>query len=219
MGRTGVRGAVVRSLQAGFTLLELILVVAVIGLVVSLISIRSGTFDYWKEESAIRKLSETLVLLHNQAVMDQAFYRIEFDLKEGSYRVGVMRSEADVAQNQTGFNLPILTLELAALLSPSMSGESTMIPPPSYPSLAVPSLLPSTLAFRDIGTPRGTVQRDDNSENPFLIFSPRGFSEFGVIHLITSDERQVTILVNPWTGLAEVYREYKEFQWNLGKKK
>jgi prepilin-type N-terminal cleavage/methylation domain-containing protein len=205
------------ALQRGFTLLELILVIAVLGLVISLVSFRSGAFDYWKEETAIRKLSETLVLLHSQAVMDQSFYRIEFNLKEGAYKVGVMRSEADVAQNQTGINLPILTLELAALLSPSMTGDSTMIPPPSFPSLAEPQYLPSTLQFRDIGTPRGTTLRDDNRENPFLIFSPRGFSEFGVVHLTTIDGREVTILVNPWTGLAEVFREYKEFQWNLGK--
>jgi hypothetical protein len=31
-----------------------------------------------------------------------------------------------------------------------------------------------------------------------------------------SDGRQSTILVNPWTGLAEVYNAYKEFQWTLG---
>ncbi len=206
-------------LQRGFTLIELILVVAVIGLLTTLVSLRSGAFDYWKEEAAIRKLSETLVFLHSQSVMDQAFYRMEFDLQKGLYRVGVMRSEADVASGQQGINLPYLSLELAALLSPSMDGESTMIPPPSFPSLAEPTALPPSLAFRDISTPRGNIKHDDKTDNPFLIFSPRGFSEFAVIHLVTIDNRQVTILVNPWTGLAEVYREYKEFQWNLGKKK
>jgi prepilin-type N-terminal cleavage/methylation domain-containing protein len=208
-----------RHKAQGFTLLELILVVAVLGLVLSLISLRSGAFDFYKEETAIRKLSETIVLLHTQAVMDQAFYRMEFDLEKSAYRVGVMRVEADApAAAATGVNLPVLSLELAALLSPSMDGDATMIPPPSFPSLAEPQYLPQSLIFTDIVTPRGKTRRDDNREYPFLVFSPRGFSEFGVVHLATADNRQMTILVNPWTGLAELFREYKEFQWTLGRR-
>jgi hypothetical protein len=94
-----------------------------------------------------------------------------------------------------------------------------MIPPPSFPSLAEPTELPPTIAFEDIVTPRGKVTPDDKRENPFLLFSPRGASEFGVIHLATADNRHVTILVNPWTGVAEVFPEYKDFQWTLGKEK
>ena len=64
----------------GFTLLELLLVVAIIGISMGILTVRFGGLDAWNERSAIRKLSETLVLLNNQAVMDQAYYRLEFDL-------------------------------------------------------------------------------------------------------------------------------------------
>jgi hypothetical protein len=159
------------------------------------------------------------VFLNNQAVMDQAFYRVEFDLEHNSYRVGVMRVEDRVSTNQTGVNVAPLKLELAALLSPSLDGDTTMIPPPSFPSLAEPTQLPSTMIFEDIVTPRGKVTPDDKRDNPFLLFSPRGASEFGVIHLAMADSSHVTILVNPWTGVAEVFREYRDFQWTLGKEK
>jgi hypothetical protein len=164
-------------------------------------------------------LSELVVFLNNQAVMDQAFYRLEFDLEKSSYRVGVMRVEDSLSTNPTGINIPPIKLELAAILSPSLDGDTTMIPPPSFPSLAEPTQLPGTMIFEDIVTPRGKVVRDDKRDNPFLLFSPRGTSEFGVIHLATADNQHVTILVNPWTGVAEVFREYKDFEWTLGKEK
>jgi len=198
-------------------LIELILVITVMGLIMGLVSLRLGAFNFWKEEAALRRMAETMVLLHNQAVMDQAYYRVEFDLEKNSYRVGTMRTDDSSALSAGPVNLPILSMELASLLSPSLSGETTMIPPPSFPSLAEPTILPGEMVFEDIVTPRGKTRRDDKQENPFLLFSPRGFSEFGVIHLTMGGNKPVTVLVNPWTGLAEVYREYKEFKWTLGK--
>lgn len=205
--------------ERGFTLMELVLVIVIIGLMLSVMVMRLGTFDFWKEQSTVRKLSELVVFLNNQAVMDQAFYRLEFDLEARSYRVGVMRVEDSLSTNPSGVNLSPLKLELAAIQSPSIDGDTTMIPPPSFPSLAEPTELPGTLFFEDIVTPRGKVTPDDKRENPFLLFSPRGASEFGVIHLATTTNEHFTILVNPWTGVAEVFREYKDFQWTLGKEK
>lgn len=205
--------------ERAFTLIELILVVAVIGLLLTLVSLRTGAFDYWKEENAIRRLSETLVLLNTQAVMDQSFFRVEFDLQNRSYRVGVMRADTTSTTASTTVGLSPLSIELAELLSPDIGSSATMIPPPSFPSLAEPQSLPSTLAFQDIVTPRGKSAPGDSRENPFLIFSPKGTSEFGVIHLVTADQRPVTIFINPWTGLTEQYRTYKDFQWTLKREK
>lgn len=209
---TGIR-------QRGFTLVELVLVILIIGLSMSLLSRRLGVLDFWREQTAIRKLSETIVLLNTQAVIDQAFYRLEFDLQKNEYRVGVMRPEDTITANANGVNLPPLALELAALLSPAIANGSTMIPPPSIPSLAQPTKLPGNLTFVDVVTPRGKAKGGDSRENPFLMFSPRGFSEFGVIHLSSGGKYPVTIFSNPWTGLAETFREYKEFEWTLGKQK
>ena len=208
-----------RKHERGFTLVELVLVILIIGLSMGLISVRLGVLDFWREQTALRKLSETIVLLNTQAVMDQAFYRMEFDLEKNQYSVGVMRPEDTITQTANGVNLPPLALELAALLSPAIADGSTMIPPPSIPSLAQPTTLPGRLVFLDIVTPRGKTARGDSRENPFLMFSPRGFSEFGVIHLSSGENSAVTILSNPWTGLAEIFREYKDFEWTLGKQK
>jgi len=204
-------------LQRGFTLIELVLVIAIMGLMIGIFSVRLSDINFWKEEAALRKLSELVIFLNNQAVMDQSFYRIEFDLDNRQYRVGVVKNESAIMEARSGVNLPPLQLELSAMLSPDMGDESTIIPPPSYPSLAEPTTLPGAMEFLDVMTPRGKVAAGDNRDNPYLIFSPRGTSEFGVIHVALGPGHPVTILVNPWTGMAEVYREYKEFQWNLGR--
>mgnify|MGYP006271014941 CR=1 FL=1 len=208
-----------KLLQRGFTLIELVLVIAIMGLMIGIFSVRLSDINFWKEEAALKKLGELVVFLNNQSVMDQSFYRIEFDLDNRQYRVGVVKNESSITQNQSGVNLPPLQLELSAMLSPDMGDESTVIPPPAYPSLAEPTTFPGAMQFLDVMTPRGKVAVGDKRENPYLIFSPRGTSEFGVIHLALGPGNPVTILVNPWTGMAEVFREYKEFEWTLGRRK
>ena len=149
--------------EKGFTIAELVLVIIIIGLAVGLLSTRLGVVDAWRENAAFKKLSDTVVFINNQAVMDQVYYRMEFDLEKRQYRIGVMRPDDTIASNPSGVNLPPLQLELANLLSPSAKGDVTMIPPPSLPSLAEPVQLPGEMYFEDIVTPRGKVKADRKS--------------------------------------------------------
>jgi hypothetical protein len=93
-----------------------------------------------------------------------------------------------------------------------------MIPPPSIPSLAQPTKLPGQLRLLDVVTRRGKAQRGEGRNNPYLLFYPSGFSDFGVIHISTGEDSSLTIFSNPWTGVAEVYDGYKEFKWTLGRR-
>ena len=206
------------STQRGFTVAELVLVIIIIGLAVGLVSTRLGVVDTWRESAAFRKLADTIVFINNQAVMDQVYYRMEFDLENRRYRIGVVRPDDSLDLNLSGVNLPPLQLELANLLSPNAGGDTTVIPPPSLPSLAEPIQLPGEMYFEDVVTPRGKVKAGDKRKNPFLLFSPRNASEFGVIHVTMGNGMQKTILVNPWTGLAEVFNEYKDYQYTFNQK-
>jgi prepilin-type N-terminal cleavage/methylation domain-containing protein len=203
--------------ERAFTLIELVLVITIMGLMIGIFSVRLSDINFWKEEAALRKLQDLVVYLNNAAVMDQSFYRLEFDLENRQYRVHeVKNGKGDIASS-SGVNIPTLQLELSEMLSPDMGSEGTLIPPRYMSSLAEPTTLPGAMEFLDVMDPRGKVVTGDNRENPYLIFSPRGTSEFGVIHLALGPGKPVTILVNPWTGMAEVYREYKEFKWNLSR--
>jgi hypothetical protein len=90
-----------------------------------------------------------------------------------------------------------------------------MIPPPLFPSLAKPVPFPEGVTLTDVRTMRGMKTEG----TPYVHFSPRGFSEFCVIHLRLQNGSELTILVNPFTGLTEIYREYKDFEWTYGHQK
>lgn len=205
-----------KYLSAGFTLIELAIVVLIIGGLGALVAARTNTFSYWKEEGYIRNLSETINFLHYQAVVDQALYRMEFDFETSSYVIGILRPEEENEELQElGSEVGNLSFELAAFLNPGVQGAATFIPPPSMPSLAKPVPPPEGIQFTEIRTMRGK----ETDGKPFIMFSPRGFSEFAVVHLQLSTGEPITILVNPFTGLTSIIREYKDFTWTYGRDK
>jgi len=211
-------------LSAGFTLIELVLVVTIIGVVSGFAAYSFGTFSFWKDEGFVRKLSELVVFLHHQAIADQAFYRLNINFGTGSsapfYTVGAMRPEEDVdstLKSACSSEAGSLSCELASVLSPSLGITQTEIPPPSFPSLGERVYFPDGVSIVDVRTMRGKATPADGGSS-FVMFSPRGFSEFAVFHLKLSGGAPVTILVNPFTGNTEIYREYKDFEWTHGKK-
>jgi hypothetical protein len=198
-----------------------VLVIVIIGLVFGVVGLRSGSFDFWKEEGFIRRITETLNFLHHQAVIDQAFYRMDFDLRKNTYRVRVVRTEEhddEERLSEIAADAGSLSLELAAFLNPSMGRSQTLIPPPTLPSLADAQEFPSGMKIEDIRSMRGKFTPSED-ESAYIVFSPRGFSEFAVLHFRLSTGQPVTILVNPFTGLTEIYREYKDFEWTYGRTK
>jgi type II secretory pathway pseudopilin PulG len=200
-------------------LIEIVVVVLIISAATMLLLVNFGAFSYWREEGFIRKLNETVQFLHRQAVTDRAFYRLELDLDENRYRVDVVRPDSDIDESlaEIAEGAGNLTLELASFLNPSIGEEATLIPPPSMPSLAEPVRLPPGMTFRDVRTVRG-VRTPEMGGKSFVLFSPRGYSEFAVIHLRTSGERDITILINPFTGLTELFRDYRDFEWTYNKR-
>jgi len=168
--------------RPGFTLIELAIVITIVGLVFALPITRRSTTQYWQEEGMIRRLSETIVMLHRQAVIDNVFYRLEFDLSQehGAYRVGeLVAEEVETrgleALSSAGSGAGFLSVQLSAFLNPSAGRFQNMIPPRSFPSLANPVRLARGTYFADIVTMRGRILPRDGV-TPYVIFSPRGFS-------------------------------------------
>ena len=196
--------------SAGFTLIELILVIAIVGIAAGITVFRLGTFTYWSEQAFLRRLSETITFLHYQTVADQSFYILDLDFAQNSYSVGVLKSEdsslaelADLAVEAGS-----LSLELAATLSPSIGTEQTIIPPPTYPSLAEPVKLPHETRLVRARTMRGIIEKD----HAYVFFSPRRFSEFALIQVQLSSGQIVTIKINPFTGNSEIVGEAMDYE-------
>jgi hypothetical protein len=180
-----------------------------------------------------------MTFLHHRAVADGVHYRMDFHMSDsgecyedtGKYCIRIWEVVAQ-QQNysnvqgllQAGASVGILSLELAVRLHPSTGTYQNLVEPRNFPSLAKPIYLPAGSFFEDVRTMRGKhTPRESAEQMPYILFSPRGFSEFAVVHLSfglnDQEPQQITILVNPFTGLAEVYREYKDFEWTYGRQK
>ena len=204
----------------GFTLLEIVVVIVLLGLLASMLfRSRLNSFRYWEQEGAIRRLSEVIAFLYSQSVTDGNTYRLEFDFESDpqTYRIGQIAEDsfADTLTNSANTGLSPLTIKINNYLNPKMATYYSMFPPEDIPSLRDPIELPQGVYIEDVRTVRGLHTSSSDEEKPFMIFFPRGFAEFCVIHLKLEREEDafVTILVNPYTGVADVFREYKDFKW------
>jgi prepilin-type N-terminal cleavage/methylation domain-containing protein len=202
----------------GFTLVEVVVVITIIAVGFVLAGVSLGGFSYFARENFFRRLLTTVEFLHHQAIADQAFYKIEFNFDSQSYRVGAVRPDdvtnENLAQNA---NLAVgaLTLELADFLNPYVGNENTLIPPPSFPSLANPQAFPKDVSIEQVKT-AGGIKNLTQGGTASLLFSPRGFSEFGVLHFTVAGDKQWTMVINPFSGNPSLFREYKDFEWTYG---
>lgn len=206
----------------GFTLIELVVVLSLIGMLTAFATWRLGSFAYWREESFIRRFSETIVFLHHQAVFDQIYYALEIDLqkeKHPVYRIGVLNPEYTTpASGAAPTSGTALSQELSLFLNPTLGDGQTLTPSTTFPSLANPVEFPDGMYIEDIRTMRGKHRASEGGK-VYVMFSQRGFSEFAVFHLRTSQGAPITILVNPFTGTTDIIRDYKDFEWSYGRKK
>lgn len=205
----------------GFTLIEIVIVFGILGVLTLFIGRSTGSFQFWRDESFLRILRERIEFLHYRAVSDQLYYQMEISLKSNRYRIGVLREEGDVNRNvqvSSEENLGELSVELATYLNPSLANGGTLIPPPSFPSLAEWVALPMGSQIDAVRTRQRQVDRN-TKQSVFLVFYPRGFSEFAVIHLTLASRGPVTLVVNPFTGLTQFYPGHRDFRWTYGKSK
>ena len=189
----------------------------------TMVAIRGGSYDHWKQEAAIKEFRDLLFFLHHQAIIDQSFYKIEIDLEKNAYRVGLLKPESQVNESINAISnagVGTLTLELNDFMNPILGDEQTLIPPPSYPSLFEPVKLPDTLTFEAIKTNRAEWFREDGEIADILI-SPKGYSEFAVIKFARRNQNDdensngqiVSFLINPYTGYVDSYANERDFEW------
>ncbi len=73
--------------QRGLTLVELVVVVALIGLLAAFSVGRIDSIDIWKQKGDIRKFVDTLEFLVAESVIKKHAYRVVIDLDDNSYYV------------------------------------------------------------------------------------------------------------------------------------
>jgi len=75
-----------RGLDPGFTLIELAVVLAIIGLIAALVFPRLGSLGSGSLRSAARRIEGSITLGYNLSIMEKTNYRIAFDLDQQCFR-------------------------------------------------------------------------------------------------------------------------------------
>jgi prepilin-type N-terminal cleavage/methylation domain-containing protein len=95
--------------QAGVTLLELIVVMAILSLMLGLVAPRFGTWmDNWKLRSAAERIAQTLRDLRTRAIYEQRYYVVEIGPAEGqASAVSRVRTIEPVSGQVREYTLPV----------------------------------------------------------------------------------------------------------------
>jgi len=218
--------------DSAFTLLEVAVVILILGVVYATLIPHFPSVEYWKEEDMLKKLSETISFLHRQAVNDGVYYTIQFDLNgtvldgcsgHSCYKVGEVEAHGSTSQegedSTETSKTSSLTKELLAYLNPLMGNIENFKEPQNFPSLGTPTVFEEGTRIVEIKTMRGVFYPNAGDDLPYIVFSPRSFSEFAVIHIqLNNENNKVTLLVNPFSGLTEIYRgdKFRDFEWTYG---
>jgi general secretion pathway protein H len=75
----------------GFTLVELVVTLAVIGLAAALVAPRVGALGGWRVEAAAGRLADALTLAREAAVLGGRPVRVEIDRARGAWSAGAVR--------------------------------------------------------------------------------------------------------------------------------
>lgn len=84
----GNRAQPLRSQEAGVTLLELVIVLAILGLAVSLVAPRFGAWsEEWTLRSAAERVAQTFRYARTRALFEQSYYVVEIDPETHGVRI------------------------------------------------------------------------------------------------------------------------------------
>lgn len=173
---------------AGFTLLELSVVIFILGLLVTLALPRFGSIGRARLEASAKRLASLVRYLGSEAAFKSQLYRLHYDLDEHTYWVSVFAA----GQNQQNQQNQI-----------DQQARAEFIDDPD--PLAQPVRLPPTISFADVRVPGiGRVSRG----NVYTHFYPQGYTDPTVIHLRDQEARVMTVSIPPLIGEVGVFEGY-----------
>ena len=165
---------------AGFTLVELTLVILVIGIVGALVLPRfGGLLDRQQARRTVNVLRGMVRQLHAKAALTKRVYRLTFDLDGQRVTVCYLQS------------LPPAESACVAESSREMRGY----------------VMPQAVRLLDVVASSGEKIREGTAVTHF---HPTGLAEPSVVHLQTPDEAHVTLFIEPLAGRVKVVPGYAE---------
>jgi len=186
--RRAKRRPAARSRRVGFSLVELLIVVAVMAVLTGLLLPRSESTAYDQLRSAAHIVRTDLAYAQSLAVANNSNYRITFDVDENQYVL-----------EHVGANTSLNTLPDSVFRSPDDPPDKHIVDLAALPRLGSPVQVVA------VGAMGASAQRVDGVEFGPLGETTRG-EQTAVWLAVESgkEKRYIWLLVNPVTGLTEI---------------
>lgn len=215
-------GSANRKRRNGFTLLEIVVSIAVVSLILGVVISRMDTMLEWDMKKASNKLASTMRYLYNKAASEGLYIRLVLDIDENVYwveatadpfvitageeeaRPSAQESEASEEGVAEGSEVEGFEEE----------GESYGLKPrepiftPVESHLLKPTKLPGSVFFKDVYVEHQRMGVDSGKES--IYFFPNGYVEHAVINLRNDDDDvNYSLETNPVSGRVNIEDRYR----------
>ncbi len=207
--RAGSRQTVRGATRAGFTLIELMAVVAIMMLIFGLGLPRLAASPWAALDAEAERLAQTLRFARQRAIMTGTPHRLLIDLEEGGYLVEWLMSE----EAEEGGGLADLATLLAEgpgadeggsellAFTPPRRGERDYYPIPSR-RMGTFQWLDEAHYFIGIDGPGGWVEGGDYE----IVFGADGLTDAAMLQLADAEDHQITLELEPLLQHVRVFR-------------
>jgi len=206
------RRAAGRGLTPGFTLLEIVVTIAVLSLILGVVVSRMDTMLEWDMKNASNKLASTMRYLYNKSATEGLYIRLVMDLSENVYWVEATTDPFLISAGEDeGASMGGGAGEEGAV----EEGEEGYAIRPRQPVftkvdsyLLKPTRLPPTVFFKDVYVEHERTAVDGGRAE--IYFFPNGMVEHAVVNLRDDDdETNYSLETNPISGRVNIEDRYR----------
>lgn len=182
----------------GFTLIELILVLVIIGLLTSLIVPAITSLTGLKLKAATRRVAAGLRYARSQAVTTGSDYQVVLNLRKGEMTIKCLEEEEERSYRENAEN--------GEYQSGWEEGAGDEELPPPKTKIKKTYQMPKEVTLAKVIIEGVEVYQDDEEET-WIDFYPNGSCSGGEIYLTNERERVFKIALNFLTGIVKITEE------------
>lgn len=231
------------SLERGFSLVELVMVILLVGLMSVVVVSRSDQILFWRDEQSLRTFLNTWEFIFQEASGRHEAYRLVIDLDEQSYWVlrevrenRTVARQVDYLKNlrterqrarreqQRQSDLQSVAEEIEQDTDRQAQSLEVLFFESVYPDplgnirlarpLEFPSLADPTKLSGGVRIIDVKLQSELRSSGQVQIrFHPQGAADFALVHFEKSDGSAVSAILNPSTGKLMIQPGYIDYEW------
>lgn len=182
----------------GFTLLELILVLVIIGLLTSLVTPAITSLSGLKLKAATRRIAAGLRYARSQAVTTGSDYQVVFNLEKGEMTIECLEEEEETPY------MADVALKVMQDREEEGAVDEEIIPPRIKRKKTY--RVPKEITLAKVVVEGVEITKDDEEET-WIDFYPNGSCSGGEIFLMDEREREYRIVLNFLTGIVKITEE------------